>query len=328
MTVIEKGVPLGDRFREQRGARGERIARVIVVGGGIFVLALIVAILVFLVVKGWPAFTTAGWSFFTTKVWFPDNQPPVFGIAALVFGTVISSLVAVVIATVVAVGAALFVTEVAPPVIGRPVGYVIDLLAAIPSVIFGFWGLVYLVPKMLTFEKGLNSVFGWFPLFSNPGNPPPAISGRSLFAASVVLAVMCLPIIAAVCREVFRQTPTAHREAAYALGATRWEMIRMAVFPYSRSGIVGAVILGLGRALGETIAVALILAPSFVINWHILEAGNNTIAANIATKFGEAGTLGREALIASGLVLFAITLVVNTGARLFVRAPSFGRGGG
>jgi phosphate transport system permease protein len=324
MTVVDRGVPLGEHFRSRGGERQDRFARVIVVGGGVFVLALIVAILIFLLVKGWPAFTTAGWSFFTTKAWFPDATPPVFGIAALVFGTVISSVVGVIIATIVAVGAALFVTEVAPPAIGRPIGYVIDLLAAVPSVIFGLWGLVYLVPKLVPFEQWLNSVFGWFPLFANPGQ----VYGRSIFAASVILAIMCLPIIAAVSREVFRQTPIAHREAAYALGATRWEMIRMAVFPYSRSGVIGAIILGMGRALGETIAVALVLAPSFVINWHILQPGNNTIAANIATKFGEAGGLGREALIASGLVLFAITLVVNMGARLFVRAPSFGRGGG
>jgi phosphate transport system permease protein len=324
MTVVDRGVPLGEHFRGRGGERQDRFARVIVIGGGVFVLALIVAILIFLLVKGWPAFTTAGWSFFTTKAWFPDATPPVFGIAALVFGTVISSVVGVIIATIVAVGAALFVTEVAPPAIGRPIGYVIDLLAAVPSVIFGLWGLVYLVPKLVPFEQWLNSVFGWFPLFANPGQ----VYGRSIFAASVILAIMCLPIIAAVSREVFRQTPIAHREAAYALGATRWEMIRMAVFPYSRSGVIGAIILGMGRALGETIAVALVLAPSFVINWHILQPGNNTIAANIATKFGEAGGLGREALIASGLVLFAITLVVNMGARLFVRAPSFGRGGG
>ncbi len=324
MTAVDSGVPLGDHFRDTGGARGERVARIVVAAGGIFVLALIVAILIFLFVEARPAFTTAGWSFFTTKTWFPDANPPVFGVAALVFGTVISSLVGVVIATLVAVGAALFITEVAPARMGRPLGYVIDLLAAVPSVIFGLWGLVYVVPRLIPAEKWLNSVFGWFPLFSNPGQ----LYGRSIFAASVILAIMVLPIIAAVSREVFRQTPTAHREAAVALGATRWETIRLAVFPYSRSGLVGAIILGLGRALGETIAVALVLAPSFVTNIHILQPGNNTIAANIATKFGEAGSLGRDALIASGLVLFAITLVVNVGARLFVRAPSFGRGGG
>ncbi|TMM16656.1 MAG: phosphate ABC transporter permease subunit PstC [Actinobacteria bacterium] len=323
MSVLDPEIPIHDRFRQGGTGRGERVARIVVVGGGIFVLALIVAILIFLLIEARPAFTTAGWSFFTTKVWFPDNTPPVFGVAALVFGTVLSSLIAVVIAALVAIGAALFIVEVAPTRVGRPLGYVIDLLAAVPSVVFGLWGLVYVVPRLIPVGKWLNSWFGWFPLFSNPGQ----LYGRSIFAASVILAIMVLPIIAAVSREVFRQTPTAHKEAAVALGATRWEMIRMAVFPYSRSGLVGAIILGLGRALGETIAVALVLAPSFVVNTHILQPGNNTIAANIATKFGEAGSLGREALIASGLVLFAITLVVNIGARAFVRAPSFGRGG-
>ena len=324
MSVLDPEIPLHERFRQGGSGRGERWARIVVVGGGVFVLALIVAILIFLLVEARPAFTTAGWSFFTTKVWFPDANPPVFGVLALVFGTVISSLAAVVIAALVAIGAALFITEVAPTRVGRPLGYVIDLLAAVPSVVFGLWGLVYVVPKLIPVGKWLNSVFGWLPLFSNPGQ----LYGRSIFAASVILAIMVLPIIAAVSREVFRQTPTAHKEAAVALGATRWEMIRMAVFPYSRSGLVGAIILGLGRALGETIAVALVLAPSFVVNIHILQPGNNTIAANIATKFGEAGSLGREALIASGLVLFAITLLVNVGARAFVRAPSFSRGGG
>ncbi len=323
MSVLDPELPLHERFREGGTGRGDRVARIVVVGGGIFVLALIIAILIFLLVEARPAFTTAGWSFFTTKIWFPDNTPPVFGVAALVFGTVISSLIAVVIAALVAIGAALFIVEVAPSRVGRPLGYVIDLLAAVPSVVFGLWGLVYVVPKLIPVGKWLNSWFGWFPLFSNPGQ----LYGRSIFAASVILAIMVLPIIAAVSREVFRQTPTAHKEAAVALGATRWEMIRMAVFPHARSGLVGAIILGLGRALGETIAVALVLAPSFVVNLHILQPGNNTIAANIATKFGEAGSLGREALIASGLVLFAITLVVNIGARVFVRAPSFGRGG-
>jgi phosphate transport system permease protein len=139
---------------------------------------------------------------------------------------------------------------------------------------------------------------------------------------------MITPIITSLSREVIATVPAIDKEGAYALGATRWEMIRIAVFPYSRSGLVGAIILGLGRALGETIAVALVLAPSFVVNIHILQPGNNTIAANIATKFGEAGSLGRQALIASGLVLFAITLIVNVGARLFVRASPEGRGGG
>src|SRR5581483_7929979 len=190
-------------------------------------------------------------------------------------------------------------------------GYMLDLLAAVPSVVYGLWGVYYLVPRLIPVERWLNDTLGFIPLFDSRNGT----YGRSLFAASVVLAIMVLPIVAAIAREVFRQVPRADKEAALALGATRWETIRLSVLPYSRSGIVGAIMLGLGRALGETIAVALVLASLFKVDFHILEPGGNTIAANIATKFGEAGVHGREALIASGLVLFAITLVVNVIAR-------------
>jgi phosphate transport system permease protein len=199
----------------------------------------------------------------------------------------------------------------------------IDLLAAVPSVVYGLWGVFFLVPHLVPFEKWMNDWFGFIPLFDNRVG----IYGRSLFAAGVVLAIMILPIIAALTREVFLQVPRRHREAALALGATRWEVIRVAVLPFGRSGIVGAAMLGLGRALGETIAVALVLAASFDVNPHLFEPGGNTIAANIATKFGESGTNGRPALIATGLVLFAITLVVNMAARAFVfRSNKIARG--
>jgi phosphate transport system permease protein len=193
-------------------------------------------------------------------------------------------------------------------------GYVIDVLAAVPSVVFGLWGVFYLVPRLVPMQQWMDQQLGFIPLFQSEDD----IFGRSVFAASVVLAIMVLPIVAAICREVFRQVPAANREAALALGATKWEMIRLSVIPPSRSGIVGAIMLGLGRALGETIAVALVLAASFNINFRIFEPGGNTIAANIATKFGEAGFLGREALIASGLILFVITLAVNMVARAVV----------
>jgi phosphate transport system permease protein len=202
-----------------------------------------------------------------------------------------SSLVAIVLAVPVAVGTALYVTEVAPPVFGRWVGYAVDLLAAVPSVVYGLWGLTVLRPRL----------------------------GGSLLTAGLVLAVMVVPLVAAVSREVFRTVPRAHREAARALGATRWQTIRVAVLPYSRGGLVSATLLGLGRALGETIAVALVLASSFEVSWDLRRQGGGTIAGNIATKFGEAGANGRSALIASGLVLFAITLVVTLLARRLVR---------
>ncbi len=279
------------------------------------VLVVLLVMTAFLVTTAWPAVREAGGSFFMERQWFPDASPPRFGVAALVWGTVVSSVAAVLLAVPVALGSALYVTEYARPAVGRWVGYVVDVLAAVPSVVYGLWGLLFLVPRMVPLQQWMAQHLGFIPFFSNPDD----LYGKSIFAASVVLALMVLPIVAAVSREVFRQVPRDLREAALALGATRWEMIRTAVLPSSRSGVVGAVILGLGRALGETIAVALVLAATFDVNVRILRPGGNTIAANIATKFGEAGSLGRSALIASGLILFAITLAVTMTARRVVR---------
>jgi phosphate transport system permease protein len=284
------------------------------VGSGLLILGLIVAIAIFLVWEAVPALRAVGLGFFTEKTWFPDAAPAKFGVAALAFGTVLSSVIALVLVVPVAVGAALSLTELAPRRLSTFGGYLVDVLAAVPSVVYGLWGVYFLVPRLVPMQRWLDQHAGFIPLFQSRGDT----FGRSVFAASTVLAIMILPIIAAISREVFRQVPQAHREAALALGATRWETIRIAVLPPSRSGVVGAVMLGLGRALGETIAVALVLAASFNINFHIFEPGGNTIAANIATKFGEAGGLGRQALIASGLVLFAITLAVNMAARAVV----------
>jgi len=300
------------RMREVR--RGDRIFRAMTVGSGLFILILIVAIAVFLVWKAIPALRMSGFHFFSEKAWFPDAKPAKFGVAAIAFGTVLSSVIALVLVVPVAIGAALTLTELAPRRLGTMGGYLVDILAAVPSVVYGLWGVYFLVPRLIPMQRWLAVHLSFIPLFQNNGNT----FGRSVFAASAVLAIMILPIIAAISREVFRQVPQANREAALALGATRWETIRMAVLPPSRSGVVGAIMLGLGRALGETIAVALVLAATFNINLRILEPGGNTIAANIATKFGESGIVGREALIASGLVLFAITLAVNMAARAVV----------
>ena len=294
---------------------GDRIFRGVTYVVSVFVLVLIAAIGAFLVINARPAFTNEGvLAFFTRRNWFPDQPKPDFGVAALAFGTLLSSVLALLIAVPIALGSALFATDLAPPVIGRWTGYLVDLLAAVPSVVYGLWGVLFLVPKLVPLERNLDHYLGFIPLFKSPNHT----FGRSVFAASVVLAIMIMPIIAAISREVFRQVPRANREAALALGATRWEMIRISVLPYSRGGVIGAIMLGLGRALGETIAVALVLAASFNINLHIFAPGGNTIAANIATRFGDAGVLGRQALIASGVVLFAITLAVNVVARAIV----------
>jgi phosphate transport system permease protein len=304
--------PAPRRSREVR--RGDRVFQGLTLGSGVAILAIIVAIAVFLVWKAIPAFRTAGFSFLSEKQWFPDAKPAKFGVAALAFGTVLSSIIALILVVPVAIGAALTMTELVPRRVGVMLGYLVDVLAAVPSVVYGLWGVYYLVPRLIPMQRWFDQHLGFIPLFNSTNNT----FGRSVFAASAVLAIMVLPIIAAISREIFRQVPQANREAALALGATRWEMIRLSVLPPSRSGVIGGVMLGLGRALGETIAVALVLAASFNINFHIFEPGGNTIAANIATKFGEAGAVGREALIASGLVLFAITLAVNMAARAVV----------
>ena len=294
---------------------GDRIFQGVTTGVALTVLVVLLIMTAFLFTRAWPAVRTAGADFLTEREWFPDATPARFGIAALVWGTVLSSVQALVLAVPIALGSALYVTEYARPAVGRWIGHLVDVLAAVPSVVYGLWGLLFLVPRMVPMQRFLNDHFGFIPLFHNPDD----VYGKSVFAASVVLALMVLPIVAAVAREVFRQVPTDLREAALALGATRWEMVRTAVLPSSRSGMVGAVILGLGRALGETIAVALVLAATFDVNAHILRPGGNTIAANIATKFGEAGATGRSALIASGLVLFAITLAATMAARRVIR---------
>ena len=288
------------------------------------VLVVLLIMTAFLLGRAWPAIRTAGGHFFTERQWFPDAVPARFGIAALVWGTLVSSVLALAVAVPVALGSALYVTEYARPAVGRWIGYLVDVLAAVPSVVYGLWGLLFLVPRMIPVQRFLADHLGFIPFFRNPDG----VYGKSIFAASVVLALMVLPIVAAVSREVFRQVPRELREAALALGATRWEVIRTSVLPSSRSGMVGAIILGLGRALGETIAVALVLAATFDVDLRLLRPGGNTIAANIATRFGEAGDIGRSALIASGLVLFAITLAATVAARGVIRRTGAAAGTG
>ncbi|MEZ5185153.1 MAG: phosphate ABC transporter permease subunit PstC [Candidatus Nanopelagicales bacterium] len=290
---------------------GDRIFTNLTRGAGIFVLVLMASIGGFLVWKAIPAFQDNSGNFFTTQAWFPDADPPFFGIAALAFGTFISSVIAMLIAVPIAVGTALFIAYYAARRAATSLGFVIDVLAAVPSIIYGLWGLEVLMNHMDGITRWLNDYLGFIPLFNNEIG----IYTKSIFIASVVLAIMILPTISALSREVFLQVPRSHREASLALGATRWEMIRMAVLPFGRPGVISATMLGLGRALGETIAVALILSAAFEINWHITEPGGNTFAANIALKWNEAGPTGLAALIASGLVLFIITLLVNMAAR-------------
>jgi phosphate transport system permease protein len=305
--------------------RGDRVFLGVSRGAGVLILVIMAAIAVFLVWKAIPAFQENSANFFTTSAWFPDQDPPVFGIAALAFGTLMTAAIAMLLAVPVGYGIALFIAYYADKRLAAGLAFITDLLAAIPSIIFGLWGLAFLQEHMAGLGTWLDTYLGWIPLFRNDLG----IYTKSILVASVVLAIMVLPTVSALTREVLVQVPGAHREAALALGATRWEMIRMSVLPFSKPGMISAAMLGLGRALGETIAVALVLSAVFEINWHITEPGGNTFAANIALKWNEAGPVGLAALIASGLVLFVITLVVNVSARFVIarRAEFSGAGG-
>ncbi|GAB3661656.1 phosphate ABC transporter permease subunit PstC [Actinocorallia lasiicapitis] len=297
------------------GRQGDRLFYGASLGSGVFVLVIMAAIATFLIVKAIPALQANDANFLTSQEWNPNATPAKFGIAQLAFGTLMASAIALILATPVAIGIALFTAFYAPRKIASALGYVVDLLAAVPSIVYGLWGAMFFVTKMDDVSIFLNAHFGWFPLF---GGPAEDVGGRTLFTAGIVLAIMILPIISSISREVFLQVPQANMEAALALGATRWEMIRMAVLPFGRSGMISAMMLGLGRAMGETIAVALVLSLAPGITLHILKNGGNTFASNIALSFAEAGKTGQGALIASGLVLFVITMLINMGARAVV----------
>jgi phosphate transport system permease protein len=297
---------------------GDRVFRGLSRGAGVLILVTMAAIAVFLIWRAIPSLQANTANFFTTQVWFPDAKPAVFGIAALAFGTLMTAAIAMLLAVPVGIGVALFISHYASRRLAATLAFVTDLLAAVPSIIFGMWGIQFLTPNMAGLGEWLNTYLGFIPLFSNDLG----IYSRSILIAGVVLAIMILPTISAITREVFVQVPRAHIEASLALGATRWEMVRQAIFPFAKPGMISASMLGLGRALGETIAVALILSASYDINWHITEPGGNTFAANIALRWNEAGPIGLSALVASGLVLFVITLVVNMSARIIIARRS------
>nr|WP_246123682.1 MULTISPECIES: phosphate ABC transporter permease subunit PstC [Cellulomonas] len=292
-----------------------RLFRWTATGAGALILVVLVAVAAFLVLRAWPALTTPAAELTEKVSWMGEATSLLDFVGPLIFGTVLAAALALVIATPIALGIALFTSHYAPRRLASGLGYLVDLLAAIPSVVYGLWGGLVLAPMVKPVWAWLNEYLGFIPFFAGTVSP----TARVLMTVGLVLAVMILPIITAVSREVFLQTPRLHEEAALALGATRWEMIRVAVLPFARSGIVSAAMLGLGRALGETMAVLMILSPGFLYSFKLLEAGQQqTIAANIAAQFPEANPLGVSALIATGLALFVITLVVNMAARAIV----------
>ncbi|GAA1336473.1 phosphate ABC transporter permease subunit PstC [Arthrobacter roseus] len=285
------------------GRTGDRIFSGASLLAGCLILAVLFSVAVFLLVQALPTFSadpelvTGGEGFFNYI--FP-----------IVIGTVIAAGIAILLATPVGIGVALFISHYAPRRLSQGLGYVIDLLAAIPSVVYGAWGYAVLAPELAKIYDTLARTAGWIPIFEGPASQ----TGKTMLTAGIVLAVMVLPIITSLSREIFLQAPKLHEEAALALGATRWETIRMAVIPFARPGIISAVMLGLGRALGETMAVALVLSSGPLMA-SLIKSGNQTIAAEIALNFPEAFGLRLSELIAAGLVLFVITLAVNMVAR-------------
>jgi phosphate transport system permease protein len=317
MSTVDTTLDTTSLRSGQSGRRGDVVFRGVALGAGAFVFVILGAIAVFLVIKAIPALRADSSNFFTTKQWAASSGQAMFGIAAILFGTVLTSLLALAMAVPVGLGVSLYITQYAPRQIATMLGYLTDLLAAVPSVVYGFWALDFLLHHMIGMQVFLSKYLGWIPLFKNVDDQA-AFFSKSIFAASVILAIMILPIIAAISREVLRQVDPAQKEAALALGATRWEMVRTAVLPPSWPGIISATMLGLGRALGETIAVALVIGNTYTVSAHVLPAGGATIASNIANLFGEADNIGRSALIASGLVLFVLTLAVNLAARYII----------
>jgi phosphate transport system permease protein len=303
--------PSGDAARTRRW--GDRVFSGLAAGSGVVVAGIVAAVAVFLLAQAVPALRKNGANFLTDRVWEVDGTPLRFGIPDLLWVTLISSVVAMCIAVPVAIGVALFLTEYAPRRLARAFASLVDLLAAVPSIVYGLWGATILQPHVVGVQDLLGSVLGWIPLFDTTG----AIQG-TIFLASLVLAVMVLPIVTAISREVFAQTPVAHKEGALALGATRWEMIRTAVLPFGAPGVLSAAMLGLGRALGETIAVSFIIGTVSDFSWSLF-SGGETFASKIANNAQEFDTPTKAgAFIAAGLVLFVLTFVVNAIARVVI----------
>jgi len=296
----------------QRRPLGDRGFQILALASGLLVLVILVGIAVSTSQQAAPWFQAEGWKIFTYN-WNPAAND--FGALAFIYGTAVTAVIAVIMAVPVSVGIALLLTEVVPYRWSRPIVYVIDLLAVVPSVVWGLWGILVFVPWLNTIYAHIGSAVNGIPVLGNLFGPP--TSGASFFTAGVILAFMITPIVTSLSREVIATVPAIDREGAYALGATRWEMIRGAVWPHSQGGITGAVLLGLGRAMGETIAAALVIGSSAVITSHLFSPGYN-MPAVIANQFGEASGVFRAALMGLGVLLFAFTIIVNVFARAIV----------
>ena len=303
--------------RPRASSLGDRVFAGLATAAGVLVLVLLGAIIVSLLVGGWPAFRAFGLPFVTSDDWDPVQQ--VFGAAVPVYGTLVTAVLALIMAVPLAFGIAFYLTELAPPVVRRPVGTAIELLAAVPSIIYGMWGFFVIVPFMAEFiEPHAIDTFDGIPLLQDLFAGPPF--GTGIFTAAFILAVMVIPFIAATMRDVFQTVPAVYKESAYGLGCTTWEVMRSVVIPYTRVSVVGGIMLGLGRALGETMAVTFVIGNSNRISANLFGSGN-TIASLVALEFGEseAGSLKLSSLLALGFMLFVISFIVLAISRLLLR---------
>ena len=321
-TLTQKPVLPPKREITTKPRLSDKIFARVVTGGGLSSLVILGLIFIFLLVQGFQTFKSQGLHFLTGSAWNTAvndaNQVDIknshFGIAAMLIGTLICAVIAIIIAVPISVFSALFLTFYVPNSLKKIMVAVIDLMAAFPSILFGLWGFFVLAPVGVYWAKLLHKYFGWIPFFKMEA----PFFNRSPFIAGLVLAIMIIPIVTSISREIFGQTPLDRIQAAYALGATRFGMIKAVAFPYARSGIVGGAMLGLGRAMGETVAVYTVLNVVYKINWHVLLGAGGNVASMILLKFGEASPGEVKALMAAGLVLFVVTLIVNSLADFIV----------
>jgi phosphate transport system permease protein len=322
-------VEVRPRRLSRRATGADRVFEVGARAVGGTVLIVTGGIGIFLAWQSVPTLQRYGWGFFTETSWQPEAD--VLGIGAVLVGTVSVAGVAMVLAFPLALLTALYISEYAPSSVRPTLVSMVDLMAAVPSIIYGMWGYFLVMPHAAALALWLHQHLGWIPIFAVESDPDAAVWDQSRYTASafcagIAVAMMVLPMSCAVMRQVFSQTPPGEREAALALGSTRWGMIRSVVLPFGRGGIIGGTMLGLGRALGETIAVLLIISPDFVIKPRVLEVGTNSVSALIAGRFGDASAAQLSALLAAGFVLFVITLVVNTLAAMIVARSRSGAG--
>ncbi len=309
--LLEQKSPPVPRVITTKPRFTDKVFRAVVTFGGMVSLVLLGLIGFFLIYNGFEAIQNAGLSFLTGFDWadaIPEiDQPAMYGVGAMLFGTIVTGILAMLFGVPIAVGTALFLSYYAPEWLKKPMVVVVDVMAAIPSIVYGLWGFFVLMPHAEYWAKLIYKYLSFIPIFDMPA----PVFTRSPFIAGLVLAIMIMPIVTAISREVFAQTPPERIQAAYALGATKWSMIKAVVFPYGRGGVVGGALLGLGRALGETVAVYTVLNLVYDIRIEILLSSGGNVASMIVNKFGEADFVELQALMAAGFVLFIVTLIVN-----------------